>query len=171
MIDRVCADHPAHADTIRTAVMAAMDSGLAGADLMADLRVPERVGDLLLLERLGAGGMGVVFRARDPALDRDVAVKVLRPELALSSRALARFRIEAEAAAALRHPNIVPVHGVGVEGALPWFSMELIEGMSLEEKIQEHRKSGGDWSLFQRLETFNKICDAIAHAHKNEMIQ
>lgn len=98
--------------------------------------VPERLGDFRLLERLGAGGMGVVYRARDEVLARDVALKVIRPESLHFEEARERFRREVEAAAKLRHPGIVPIYSVGEDAGLPFFAMELVDGRSLADVIE-----------------------------------
>jgi serine/threonine-protein kinase len=89
-----------------------------------------------LLNRLGAGGMSVVWRAHDDILDREVAVKVLSPSLAAVPNLLDRIRIEARAAARLHHPNVVEVHDYGeTEQSLPYVVMELVDGRSLAELL------------------------------------
>lgn len=96
-----------------------------------------RIGRYELRERLGAGGMGAVYRARDHALDRDVAVKVL-PELYSSDPArLARFATEARAASALNHPNIVTIHDIGETSGHPYIVMECVEGKTLRLLLQD----------------------------------
>lgn len=102
--------------------------------------IPEHLGDFRLLERLGAGGMGVVFRARDERLDREVALKLILPENLYFEEARERFRREVGAAAKLQHPGIVPVYSVGEEGGLPYFAMELVEGASLAAVIAQLRE-------------------------------
>src|SRR5438067_8491252 len=95
--------------------------------------VPEnrRLGDFEILRELGRGGMGVVYEARQVSLNRKVALKVLGGGLALTHKAVLRFRREAEAAAKLHHTNIVPVYSIGAEGDRHFYAMELIEGPSL----------------------------------------
>jgi serine/threonine-protein kinase len=89
-----------------------------------------------LLDRLGAGGMSVVWRAHDEVLDREVAVKVLSPELAADPALSARIQVEARAAARLHHPNVVEVHDYGeTEQSLPYVVMELVHGRSLAELL------------------------------------
>ena len=94
-----------------------------------------RLGPYEVLSRLGAGGMGEVFRARDSRLDRDVALKVIHPELAADADRLARFEQEAKAAARLDHPNILVVHDVGSHEGSPYIVSELLEGASLREVL------------------------------------
>jgi serine/threonine-protein kinase len=91
-----------------------------------------RLGPYEILEPLGTGGMGEVYRAREERLGRIVAIKVLRQDLADADR-VARFEREARSASALNHPNIVTIHGVGVEGTTSYIAMEWVDGVSLRE--------------------------------------
>jgi len=86
--------------------------------------------DYLVIRKLGSGGMGSVFLARDPRLKRLVAVKVLAPELAQDSTHRARFEREAQAVAGLSHPNVVSIHGVGeLSDRTPYFVMQYVGGL------------------------------------------
>src|SRR2546426_83064 len=98
---------------------------------------PERFGSYRVEERIGAGGMGVVYLALDEALQRQVALKTLLPVLAADPEFVARFKREAQSAAALNHPNITQIYTIGQEGAVPFFAMELIRGPSLEAILKE----------------------------------
>lgn len=89
----------------------------------------------VVLEEIDRGGMGIVFRGRDDALGREVAIKMLAPSLAVSEGAKQRFLREAQAAAALEHPHIIPVYLVEREGAIPYFVMAYNQGSSLEEWV------------------------------------
>ncbi|HEV8202038.1 MAG TPA: protein kinase, partial [Candidatus Polarisedimenticolia bacterium] len=109
------------------------EGGSGGSD---DL--PERIGPYRVLDLLGAGGMGRVHRALDEALDREVALKTLLPALAADREFVARFTREARSAASLNHPNITQIYATGQNGAIPWFSMELIRGQSLEALARDH---------------------------------
>ncbi len=94
-----------------------------------------RLGPYEILEPLGAGGMGEVYRARDTRLERDVAVKVLPESLAADPQALARFEREAKLVAALSHPNILAIHDVGRDGGIAYAVTELLEGETLRERM------------------------------------
>src|SRR5262249_23610686 len=101
-----------------------------------DLRPGIRLGDFEVERRLGSGGMGVVYRARQLSLNRPVALKVLRPGLALTRKAVARFQREAQAAAKLHHSNIVAVYAEGEERGVCYYAMELFDGQSLDRVLR-----------------------------------
>src|SRR5216117_340871 len=94
-----------------------------------------RLGPYEILAPLGAGGMGEVYRARDAKLDRDVAVKVLPPQLTANADALARCEREAKAVAALSHPNILAIFDFGTHEGIAYAVMELLEGETLLGKL------------------------------------
>ncbi len=95
-----------------------------------------RLGPYEILELVGAGGMGEVYRARDPRLGRDVAIKVLSRDLTSDPDRLARFEREARAVAALNHPNILTVHDVGTHEGVPYVVTELLAGETLRERLK-----------------------------------
>jgi serine/threonine protein kinase len=101
--------------------------------------IPQRLGDFEIVRELGRGGMGVVYEARQISLNRKVALKVLSGGLALTPRAVERFRREAEAAAKLHHTNIVPVYATGEQEGTHFYAMELIDGPSLDHVIRQIR--------------------------------
>jgi serine/threonine protein kinase len=114
------------------------DSSIRPADCPVE---PRRLGDYELLAKLGQGGMGIVYQARQVSLNRKVALKVLGGGLGLTLKAIQRFRREAEAAARLHHTNIVPVYASGDEHGTYYYAMELIEGPSLDRVIRQLRQS------------------------------
>ncbi len=129
---------------------------------------PIRFGDYELLEEIGHGGMGLVYKARQRSLNRVVALKLLLPGPFSSPEMLARFRREAQAAAALAHPGIVPVYEVGELDGQAFFSMEYIAGRSLAGVISE---LGARSSEFGRMAWWMKgIAEAIAHAHAHGIV-
>lgn len=105
-------------------------------------KVRTTIGDFQLLDVIGRGGMGVVYRARQMSLDREVAIKVLPRPAAMEQRRVDRFKREAHAAAKLKHPNIVPIHFVGEDEGLHYFVMQYIEGRSLHEELDLQRQQG-----------------------------
>ncbi|QEG02869.1 Serine/threonine-protein kinase PrkC [Stieleria maiorica] len=123
-------------------------SGTRGADTDGDFsfhrngREPKRLGQYELLERIGRGGMGIVFRARDVKLGKTVAVKVLPLNSAvISTSALARFQIEAKAAAQLEHPNVVTVYASDVDDGIYYYAMQYIQGQNLAKRISKFREA------------------------------
>ncbi|MEN0111302.1 MAG: serine/threonine-protein kinase, partial [Planctomycetota bacterium] len=104
---------------------------------------PRELGDYRLLREIGRGGMGVVYEAEQRALRRRVALKVLPFAAVLDQRQIARFRNEAQAAAGLNHPHIVPVYAIGNERGVHYYAMQHIEGQSLGEAIAELRGADG----------------------------
>src|SRR5260221_132487 len=95
-----------------------------------------RMGPYEIGRRLGVGGMGEVYRARDTRLGREVALKILPADFARDAVRRARFDLEARAASALNHPNIVTVHDIGEEGGVSYIVTELVEGESLRSLIE-----------------------------------
>jgi serine/threonine protein kinase len=122
-------------------------------------------GDLVLLEELGRGGMGVVYKARQKSLDRIVAVKLLLHEEFHDETRLARFRAEARAAASLTHPNIVQVYQVGECEVAHYFVMEYVDGPSLETLIKE-----GRLLLGSAINILISIADAVHFAHTKGVV-
>jgi len=143
------------------AALAPGTSGGVAAWPRLDLADPRQreFGDYELIEELGRGGMGVVYRARQKSLERDVAIKFIADWFADSSN-VTRFLAEARAAARLLHPNIVPVHEVGSVEGVHYFSMPLIEGRSLESLLDD-----GALSTDAMIRLLLKLCEAIDYAH------
>ena len=137
-MDEVCREHPGHETHIRRRLERLAAIGLLAEPGKAqDQAFPSRLGEFTLQRRLGGGGMGVVYQARQESLGRTVALKVIRPEMLFFSGARARFRREVDIVSRLQHPGIVPIFTVGEEGGVPYFAMERIEGCSLAEALQD----------------------------------
>jgi tetratricopeptide (TPR) repeat protein len=131
----------------------------------ADASVPHRFGNYELLERLGKGGMGVVWKARLVGTERIVALKqVVAAEFA-SSAAIERFKVEARAAAALDHPGIVPVYDIGEVGPRPYYTMPVVEGGSLRARLAE-----GPIAPNTAARLLAQLADAVQHAHDRGVI-
>ena len=106
------------------------------AELPTSIAQDRRLGDYEIRRQIGRGGMGIVYEARQISLDRRVALKVLPLAAVLDQRQIARFRREAQAAAQLHHPNIVPVFGVGSDQGVHFYSMQLVDGMSVDRVLR-----------------------------------
>ncbi len=129
-LEVLCGENPEHAALLRERIELLRRIGLHGGPDGARA-VPERLGDFRLIERLGAGGMGVVYLAEQVSLHRPVALKLIRPEQLYFANARERFQREIDAIARLQHPSIVPIHATGEEGGIPYYAMEHVRGASL----------------------------------------
>src|SRR3954469_17117773 len=127
--------------------------------------IGKRFPQLEVLELLGRGGMGAVYKARQPGLDRFVAVKVLPPEVGLDPSFAERFTREARALARLSHPNIVAIHDFGQASGLYYFIMEYVSGASLRQTIQ-----GGKLTADAALAIIPQICEALQYAHDEGIV-
>jgi serine/threonine protein kinase/Flp pilus assembly protein TadD len=142
--------HPELADEIRELFPALVmmeevrpgsaDPGGAAAAAAPGGRKPERIGDYRILREVGRGGMGVVYEAEQESLGRHVALKVLPAQALLDPRHVQRFEREAKAAARLHHTNIVPVFGVGEDAGLRYYVMQFIQGLGLDQVLEELRR-------------------------------
>jgi serine/threonine protein kinase/Tol biopolymer transport system component len=128
--------------------------------MLVSLGVNSRLGPYEILAPLGAGGMGEVYRARDPRLGREVAVKVLREDLSSQADGRARFAIEAKAIAALNHPNIVSIFDFGAVDGVDYMVSELIDGESLRSLVKR-----GPVPVRKLLDIAVQIADGLAAAH------
>ena len=131
--------------------------------------VPHKIGDYEIIRELGRGGMGVVYEARERALDRIVALKVMRFGV-VDPKALERFQREAETAGDLHHTNIVPVYATGREGDTSWYAMQRIDGDSLAKRIQVANKTESHISLDDIVAFGVQAAEALHHAHEREVI-
>ena len=123
-----------------------------------------RLGPYEILASIGAGGMGEVYKARDTRLERTVAVKVLRSQMASSPRVRQRFEREAKTISQLSHPHICALYDVGREGEIEYLVMELLEGETLADRLTK-----GPLPLEQTLRYGVEIAEALDKAHRQGM--
>src|SRR4029077_17488334 len=131
----------------------------SAAELLGEL------GDYELLEEVGRGGQGVVFRARQKSLNRTVALKVISLGQWASKAHLKRFRLEAEAAARLEHPGIVPIHEVGERDGSCYFSMKFVEGGQLDEVARREQMP-----IRRAVELIAKVARTVHYAHEHGIL-
>lgn len=119
-----------------------------------------------ILDRIGGGGMAIVYRALDTVLNRHVSVKVLRPQFVADEEFVRRFRREAQSAASLSHPNVVNIYDVGVEEETYFIVMEYINGKTLKEVIRER----APLPVAEAVDIAKQICSALQHAHEHQIV-
>ncbi|SEK98846.1 Stk1 family PASTA domain-containing Ser/Thr kinase [Paenibacillus sp. OK003] len=119
-----------------------------------------------VIERVGGGGMALVYKAQDLLLNRNVAIKVLRQQFVHDEEFIRRFRREAQSAASLSHPNVVSIYDVGQEDDVHYIVMEYVEGKNLNEIIKERAPLQVD----EAVRIASQIADALDHAHHNQII-
>jgi serine/threonine protein kinase/tetratricopeptide (TPR) repeat protein len=148
-------NHPARRDI----------AGAKGSKVAPDTEAAQILGDYELLEEIGRGGQGVVYRARQKSLNRTVALKVVRTDPSTTRVHLKRFQLEAETAASLDAPNIVPIFEVGEHGGSCYFSMKLVEGGSLGELFKRE-----PMSIRPATEMIAKLSRAVHYAHEHGIL-
>lgn len=136
------------------------------ADLLRQLSAQRRVGPYELVRELARGGMGAVYLARRPGLDRDVALKLLLSGAGADPEEIERFRREARVSARLRHPHIVAIHDVGQDGGDHYLVMDLIEGESLAGRL----KRDGPLEVDALVRIGQSLAEALAYAHRQSVL-
>ncbi len=131
---------------------------------------PNRIGKYELLNRLGRGGMGEVYKAFHPQLQRYVAIKVLLTNSETDPEFIARFQNEAMAVARLRHPHIVQVFDFDIEGDKPYMVMEFVEGETLGQRMTRYHRAGKVVPTDEVVRLFQELCAAVDYAHKQGML-
>ena len=121
-----------------------------------------KLGEYILERRIGKGGMGQVFLAKQESLDRLVAVKVLPKELAKDDTFRARFEREAKSAASLIHPNVIQIYSFGIEKGVPYFAMEYVDGEDLSFKL----KQGERFDIKESVRIVRDVAKALECAHR-----
>ena len=132
---------------------------------LTEKQLPTTFGDFELIEEIGRGGMGVVYRARQQSLGREVALKLILLDHLASETDRARFYAEARAAAKLEHPHIVPVYDLGDVQGRPYISMKLIEGSTLSSQLQNGHMDGKSAAKL-----LIPLCQAVQYAHENSVL-
>src|ERR1044071_3844526 len=124
------------------------------------------VGRFQMISRLGQGAMANVYRAHDPEIKRDLAIKILNQQFRRDPECVARFLREARAAGALSHPNIVTIYDVGEAQGFPYIAMELLNGTPLDRAIE----SRGAFSIEDALHIGAQLADALRYAHELKIV-
>ncbi len=150
---------------LATQTEVAGETGPHGTKVVAPAGIAALFPQLEILECLGRGGMGVVYRARQPKLNRLVALKLLAPEKGADAKFAERFTREAQALARLNHPNIVTVYDFGEAGGHCYLLMEFVDGVSLRQML-ESRKLQPE----EALAIVPRICDALQYAHEQGIV-
>jgi eukaryotic-like serine/threonine-protein kinase len=136
-VDAVCAKNPAHAGKIRKRIAQLVAMGMLQAPKgAAPTQFPEKLGDFRLIRQLGGGGMGVVYLAVQEPLGREVALKLIRPDMLYFPGTHERFEREIETISRLQHPGIVPIYTVGEANGIPYFAMECVRGCGIDSALR-----------------------------------
>ena len=171
--------HPDLGPAVLEEIRAYLD--LEGDDGMADDGPLGTLGDYTLRRQIGRGGMGVVYEAWQNSMDRPVALKVLPLGVAADNKAFHRFMREAKTAGQLNHPNVVHVHGLGIEEQTPYYAMEYVDGETLAQALSRLKDGPPDVETpfgtredtryyINLAEAFADVADGLQHAHSKRVI-
>lgn len=167
-IDTCISEHPELQESLRKCLTSLQQLHTAVGDVPSKnkfVNTPAQgshLGDFLLHREIGRGGMGIVYSATQVSLNRTVALKVLPESLWLDPKRVRRFQLEAQAAALLQHPNIIPIYAIGTEGNVRFYAMPLIDGSSLDQVPKNIWQENG---FRQLLEMSIAAGNALQHAH------
>jgi len=128
--------------------------------------IPKTIGRYDILQMVGRGGMGVLYRARDPMLERDVALKMMLVDFSLDQTARERFQREAKAVARLQHRNVVTIHELGEHDGAPFIVMEFLSGQDLEALLT----AGKPMTLSEKLDVAIQLCEGLGYAHEQGIV-
>src|SRR5260221_7618909 len=128
--------------------------------------IPKTIGRYEILELVGRGGMGVLYRARDHALERDVALKMMLVDFTLDPTAHERFLREAKAVARLQHRNVVTIHELGEADGAPYIVMEFLSGKDLETLLQNQTHL----TPAEKLDIASQLCEGLGYAHEQGIV-
>jgi serine/threonine-protein kinase len=129
-------------------------------------QIPKSIGKYEILQLVGRGGMGVLYRARDPILERDVALKMMLVDFSTDPTARERFQREAKAVARLQHRNVVTIHELGEADGTPYIVMEFLSGQDLEHLVKGDRPL----TLAEKLDIAIQLCDGLGYAHEQGIV-
>jgi serine/threonine protein kinase/ABC-type branched-subunit amino acid transport system substrate-binding protein len=139
--------------------------------MMSQSWVGKSIGGRYRIEALlGQGGMSAVYRALDPNLQRNVAIKLIHPHLSSDPNFVSRFKTEAAAAARLRHPNIVQVHDFNQDDGIYYLVMDYLVGETLQARLKRLNLSGRNMPFSEAIDVCAQICQAVGYAHEHELI-
>ena len=136
---------------------------------MSDL-IGKTIGQYQIIEHLGKGGMAEVYKAYQPSLDRDVAIKVLHPIVATDEQFLTRFQREARSVATLRHQHIVQIFDFGNEGRTYYMVMEFVDGQTLKQKLGALSAEGKVMATEEASKIISQVAQALDYAHEQGLI-
>jgi len=152
-------------------VIAMADTSVADAAAQPDFQIGATLGGVYQIRHeISRGAFGVVYRAEDLALGRQVALKLLRPDLARDTGFVENFRTEAATLARIRHPNLVQVYAFGVDGANVYFAMELVEGQGLDKRIHSARRRRRHLPLSEVIGIIDQVAEALEAVHRAGMV-
>src|SRR5262252_7391128 len=129
-------------------------------------QIPKTIGRYDIIEMVGRGGMGVLYRARDAVLERDVALKMMLIDFTMDQSARERFQREAKAVARLQHRNVVTIHELGEADGVPYIVMEFLGGKDLETILQHETRL----SLSEKLDIAIQLCEGLGYAHEQGIV-